>query len=96
MSGAISIGTMAMVGAGVVGGMAMTGAFSKPKMPAIQTPEKPPQDSKAPDRRAAATANAASAMPGGAMAGNSGTFLTGPEGVDPMKLNLGKNTLLGE
>lgn len=96
MSGAVSLGTMAMVGAGVVGGMALTGAFKKPKMPAMQAPEKPPQATKAPDRRGAASANAAAAMPGGAMAGNSGTFLTGAEGIDPTGLNLGKNTLLGE
>ena len=29
-------------------------------------------------------------------AGSSGTMLTGPSGVDPNKLDLGKNTLLGQ
>lgn len=29
-------------------------------------------------------------------AGASGTMLTGPQGVDPNALNLGKNTLLGQ
>ena len=29
-------------------------------------------------------------------AGASGTMLTGPQGVDPSALNLGKNTLLGQ
>ena len=38
-------------------------------------------------------ANDAGAMPGGA--GNS-TLLTGPGGVDPSALTLGKNTLLGQ
>ncbi len=30
-----------------------------------------------------------------AQAGASGTILTGPSGVDPMSLSLGKNTLIG-
>ena len=38
-------------------------------------------------------ANDAGTMPGGA--GNS-TLLTGPGGVDPSALTLGKNTLLGQ
>jgi hypothetical protein len=31
-----------------------------------------------------------------ALAGQSGTMLTGPAGVDPLALQLGKNTLLGQ
>lgn len=30
-----------------------------------------------------------------ALAGQAGTMLTGPNGIDPTKLELGKNTLLG-
>lgn len=95
MSGAVSIGTMAMVGAGVVGGMAMSGAFAKPKIN-IPAPEKPKQGAQAPDREGIVRANTMGGMPGGAMAGNAGTFLTGPSGIDPSTLNLGKNTLLGQ
>lgn len=29
------------------------------------------------------------------MSGNSSTFLTGPAGIDPSTLNLGRNTLFG-
>jgi hypothetical protein len=95
MSGAISIGTMAMVGAGVAGGMMLSGAMSKPKIN-IPQPEKPKQGAQAADREGIVRANTMGGMPGGAMAGNAGTFLTGPSGIDPSTLNLGKNTLLGQ
>lgn len=58
---------------------------------ANQKPDAKPQASKTPDRPAMSAANAAMGAKG-----NSGTFLTGPSGVDPSTLNLGKNTLLGE
>lgn len=74
-----------------------------PKMPDIKVPkpEAPPAESKSqaakqPDRAAAVAANIAAAGPGGALSGNSATFLTGPSGVDPSTLNLGKNKLLGQ
>lgn len=41
------------------------------------------------------TAAAQSAMQQGAKGGPSGTMLTGPSGVDPSTLSLGKSTLLG-
>lgn len=47
-------------------------------------------NAKAPD----SAASMASAMLAG-RAGQSGTMLTGPQGVDPNLLTLGKNTLLG-
>jgi hypothetical protein len=80
-------------GAGLVGGQLLQ---PKIKMPAIPTPEKPPQATKAPNRTAILTPNAAGSRPGGAFSGNSGTFLTGPSGIDPATLNLGRNTLLGQ
>jgi hypothetical protein len=86
---------------GALGG-ALLGKAMKPKAPpapVIQPPEPPPQAAqaaKAPDRKATVGANAASAAPGGAMAGNRSTFLTGAAGVDAGSLNLGKNTLLGQ
>lgn len=54
------------------------------------------QGSKTPDMAAINAQNTAVASAGGSKAGNSSTFLTGPGGVDPGTLNLGKNTLLGE
>lgn len=91
------------MGIAAIAGMAMATAMA-PKMPNIKVPDpvKPPdpiaksQSAKAPDRAASANANAAAAAPGGALSGNSGTFLTGPTGIDPSTLNLGKNVLLGE
>lgn len=50
-----------------------------------------PQGPKAPDRPVIAAANMAANSKG-----NASTFLTGPGGVDPSSLNLGKNTLLGQ
>ena len=94
---ASSLGTAGAVGATLAGGALLGKAVSsKPKMPALPAPEKPPQATKAPDRQAVVAGNAAAAGPGGALAGNSSTFLTGPAGIDPSTLNLGKNTLLGQ
>lgn len=97
MSGGISAATLATAAATAVGTIAVTQAL-KPKTPGVNipTPEKPPQASKGPDRGAINAANVAAAAPGGALSGNSGTFLTGPLGVDPGSLNLGKNKLLGQ
>lgn len=96
MSGAISMGALA-VGGAMVGGM-MLGSMMKPKMPSINVPqpEKPKQVAQSADREGIVRANTMGGMPGGAMAGNAGTFLTGPSGIDPSTLNLGKNTLLGQ
>jgi hypothetical protein len=87
----------------LIGGLANAGASAysankqaKAAAAAVQKPEPPPQASKQPKREAAVTANAAAAGMGGAMAGNSSTFLTGPQGVDPSTLNLGRNSLLGQ
>ncbi|HSV48352.1 MAG TPA: hypothetical protein VLJ58_21365 [Ramlibacter sp.] len=87
--------------AAAVAGTAITAytALNQPKPPGVKqltAADKPPAAAKAPSRPATSTANAAAAGPGGAMSGNSGTFLTGPSGVDPSTLNLGKNTLLGQ
>lgn len=47
-------------------------------------------NAKAPDSAAAMAANVLAGK-----AGQSGTMLTGPQGVDPASLSLGKSTLLG-
>lgn len=79
-------------------GAAAASSLLAPKTPSVEIPQptKPPQASKAPDRAATVATNKAAAGPGGAMSGNSGTFLTGASGIDPSSLNLGKNTLLGQ
>lgn len=88
---------------GAVGAGALASKVLTPKMPQINIPkpEAPPKETKSqaakqPDRTASVVANAAAASPGGALSGNSATFLTGPSGIDPALLNLGKNTLLGQ
>ena len=81
-------------GAGALAGAAVSAAAPKPQMPKIPDPIKPPtptQASQAPQRATQRLANAAT---GGL--GNSSTFLTGPGGIDPGTLNLGRNTLLGQ
>lgn len=57
-------------------------------------PAPPPQAAKAPDADIVRSKNK-KAMSGGMEAGPGTTFLTGPSGVDPNELTLGKNTLLG-
>lgn len=49
------------------------------------------QGAKTPDLPAINAANVAANS-----RGNASTFLTGPSGVDPSSLNLGRNRLLGE
>ena len=90
----------------LIGGLASAGttAYSARKQSkaaeaqaaAVPKPEPPPQPVKQPKREAAVASNAAAAAPGGALAGNSSTFLTGPSGIDPSTLNLGRNSLLGQ
>src|SRR4051812_41110057 len=78
-------------GAGLLGSKLLT---PKVQTPVVTTPEKPPQATKAPDRSVFQAANMAAAR--GAFAGNAGTFLTGPSGIDAGTLSLGRNTLLGQ
>lgn len=99
-----SAGTAATVGTigsvlGAVGTIGQVAGLAKgqkaPKVDQVQTPDTPKtQEAKTPDRNASLNANAAAAT--GAQAGNSSTFLTGPSGVDPLQLLLGKSALLGE
>lgn len=71
------------------------GLFTKdtqPETPAPAAPVPPPQKSKAPSTTAQRNANATTENAQGA---TPSTLLTGPAGVDPNALQLGKNTLLG-
>jgi len=95
---------LAAIGGGSVAAGAVTAASlaataysavqaSKAQKQAIPTPDKPPQATKTPERAALATNLAAAAK--GSLSGNAGTFLTGPAGIAPDTLSLGKTTLLG-
>ncbi|OZI23741.1 hypothetical protein CAL26_09940 [Bordetella genomosp. 9] len=65
---------------------------SQPATPAPTAPTPPPQKSKAPTAAQFRDANSATENTQG---GTPSTLLTGPTGVDPNALQLGKNTLLG-
>ena len=81
---------IAAAGAGAAAAAAPKGG---PKIN-IPAPEKPPQATKTANRDAAVAGN--TPLPGSSMSGNAGTFLTGPGGINPGSLNLGRNKLLGE
>lgn len=92
--GSVAVGAMTAASAAVSAYSAVQ-ASKTPKVQ-IPKPEAPPQAAKAPERTSMLAANLAAAARGGAQSGNSGTFLTGPAGVESTKLNLGKNSLLGQ
>lgn len=96
MSGGISASTVLIAaGAAAVGAVAATALAPKPKGPgAPPAPEKPPQQAKAPEMGALRRQNQV-AEGGPGMSSNS-TLLTGPTGVNPGMLNLGRATLLGQ
>ncbi len=86
------------VAAAVFGGAAsaVIGSSMAPKSsaaPAMQQAPKEPESqvTKTPTAGAFSTANSNAAVKGGPMSTN----LTGPQGIDPSLLNLGRNTLLG-
>ena len=56
----------------------------------------PEKAARAPGVAAFRRQNANAAAPGGVLAGNSSTLLTGPTGLAPGSTNLGKSLLLGE
>ncbi len=100
MSGGISAGTMAMMAATAAVSMQVAKASAKAGAAPIQAVAdvvKPPtpQAAAAPDQQAARQ-NAASSSGGYGPGSAAGTLLTGPAGVDPGGLLLGKNKLLGQ
>lgn len=95
MSGAISATSLAYGAAAAIGSTLLSKALAPkaPKAQAPAAPPTPPQAAKVPDEQVRrATAAAATGMGGG----QSGTMLTGANGVGTGSLNLGKSTLLGQ
>lgn len=86
--------TMVMAIGAMTAGMAAASAMQPGAIQGAKptTPAKPPQASKAPNAAGMRRDNGAA---GGINAGQASTMLTGTAGVDPSKLTLGKNTLLG-
>lgn len=96
--GASAFNPFSMI-ASVVGGSILTKLLApkeqkpqQPDTPAAPTPPPTPQAAQTPDQ-AARRAPAFGA--GGAASAAGSTLLTGPEGVAPSLLNLGKNSVLG-
>ena len=80
-------------GLGFIAGPAAELVASLPKAPKLKTPQAP-QPSVMPSVQSARLGQQGTGQAGGA-AGVSQTFLTGPSGVDPTALTLGRNQLLG-
>lgn len=103
MSGATTaiIAAAAVVGAGysIYSGEQQKGAAKDAAAQAKQNADKQAAVAEQEiNRRNAKQPNVAALMFGnsqGAQAGASGTSLTGPSGIDPSSLSLGRNTLLG-
>lgn len=88
-------GPVAAVAASMVAGMAAA-KMMQPDIPDVaptKPGEPPKQGAKQPEIKAMRAANNQNA---GINAGPASTFLTGATGIDPSKLTLGKNTLLGQ
>ncbi|CCJ51971.1 Uncharacterised protein [Mycobacteroides abscessus subsp. abscessus] len=108
-AGALGVGALAAGALGVGAGLAtMQGqqarAQTKAQQSAQQKAQRQVQQQAAQAQQAMNRANqkqpdaqrALSAIGGAARAGQSGTMLTGPQGVDQAALTLGKSTLLGQ
>lgn len=89
MAAAIPYIAMAIVGA-AAGNMQQS-----PQMPNVPKLPPPPQPAKMPNMASLYAGMQGTGQAGG-KAGPGQTFLTGPGGVDPNAMQLGKPTLLGE
>lgn len=88
---------LAAVGTAAAVGSAVNSYVNTPQAPKATAPQPAPQSGQAPSAAGALSAiqangGAPSAGPGG---GQASTFLTGASGVDPSKLTLGRNAILG-
>lgn len=97
IAGFSSAAVFAGIGAAAAVGSAVNSFVNKPEAPKAATPQPAPQSGQAPSAAGALSAiqqngGAPSAGPGG---GQASTFLTGSSGVDPSKLTLGRNAILG-
>lgn len=91
--------TIAIAAGGLIAGMAASSALS-PKIPNIEptTPQAPPapqQVAGAQSPRKPKTPGGSAGIAAGPSASPGSTMLTGPQGIDPSMLQLGRRTLLG-
>ena len=77
-----------------IAGAAVGNMQQAPQMPNVPKPP-PPQQAKMPDMTSLYAGMQGTGQAGG-KPGNAQTWLTGPGGVDPNAMKLGKPTLLGE
>lgn len=87
-------GTAALAIAAAAAGYYASSQTNKPKTPPLEQAPSAPQSSKAPDAGSVRAAQSGAGQAGGSP-GVAQTFLTGPGGIDPALLNLGRSTLLG-
>lgn len=92
--GAALIPVMAGLLGGAVGSRLLGGSQSAPQMQAPTPPPAPDQVARTPDVNTVRQNNMGTGQAGGSP-GVAQTMLTGPSGIDPKLLKLGKNTLLG-
>lgn len=90
---ALTVGSLLGSAIGIGGGSGATPEPTSGTQPGVLPQVEQPGTT--PDAGSIAKNNTAAMGPGGSLAGNGSTFLTGPAGVDPNKLSLGKATLLG-
>lgn len=89
--------TIAYAAAAMAGGYAASRALA-PDIPTPQAtaPTAPPSKQAAGKQPEVSAMRSANGAGSGMNAAPASTFLTGPSGVDPSTLTLGKNTLLGQ
>lgn len=83
----MGVETAIMIASAVTAGSALM--QKKPEMPAVPELQKPPEAAKTPARDPYSQMNKKSA----AAQGPASTMLTGPSGVDPSTLSLGRSSL---
>jgi hypothetical protein len=88
----IAYGVAALAG-GYLAAKSMAPDIPQPQATSPTAPPSKQANGKQPDTKAMGAANANAS---GVNAGPASTFLTGPAGIDPSTLTLGRNTLLGQ
>ena len=95
LAAAAVVGTAYSVYSGERNASAQKSAQEQARQNALRQEKAADEANNRANQKSADTVGAMSAAQQAGKAGASGTMLTGPQGIDPSTLNLGKNTLLG-
>lgn len=95
LAAAVGVGTGYQIYSGQQAAKAQEDALNQAKDQQAKAEQQADQAMNAANPKKPDTAANVSALQQAAKAGASGTMLTGPSGIDPSTLNLGKTTLLG-